>query len=230
MTTEMITTNASASNVALFSPAEIILCMTVAVLLGSLIAIFYGWQNPEAGRNFLATIALLTPIVALVIIMVNGNLGTGVAVMGAFSLVRFRSVPGKGKEITVIFLAMAIGLAPGTGFLVAAVLSTVGLLFIAFAFQKLVLGKEDDNERLLAITIPESLNYSQVFTDLLAQYADYHQLLEVRTTNMGSLFKLQYKIRLHKAEEEKALLDELRARNGNLEITSSRILEDSGRL
>lgn len=135
MTTEMITTNASASNVALFSPAEIILCMTVAVLLGSLIAIFYGWQNPEAGRNFLATIALLTPIVALVIIMVNGNLGTGVAVMGAFSLVRFRSVPGKGKEITVIFLAMAIGLATGTGFLVAAVLSTVGLLLSLLRFK-----------------------------------------------------------------------------------------------
>lgn len=221
---------APVEDIAMFSVPEVVLSMLVAVLLGCVISIFYGWQNPETGRNFLATIALLTPIVALVIIMVNGNLGTGVAVMGAFSLVRFRSVPGKGKEITAIFLAMAVGLATGTGFLFTAVLATFSLLFVSFLFQKLVLGKEDDNERLLTITIPENLNYDQVFSDLFAQYTNYHKLLEVKTTNMGSLFKLQYKLRLRKSQTEKELLDQLRTRNGNLEIASSRILEDAGRL
>lgn len=229
MTTEVLQQSTETA-AAVFSTPDIVMNIIVAILLGIVIAIFYGWQNPETGRNFLATIALLTPIVALVIIMVNGNLGTGVAVMGAFSLVRFRSVPGRGKEITALFLAMAIGLATGTGFLFTAVLATLGLLLVSFGFQKLVLGKEDDNERLLSITIPENLNYDEVFTDLLTEYADFVQLMEVKTTNMGSLFRLRYKIRLNRASEEKELLDQLRVRNGNLEIASSRILEDAGRL
>lgn len=213
-----------------YTLGDFVICMVVAILLGSLIALVYGMTNQESGRNFLVTVALLTPIVSLVIMMVNGNLGTGVAVMGAFSLVRFRSVPGQGKEITVIFLSMAIGLAVGTGYLVLASISTIGLLIFSFIFQSLLIGKEDNKERILTITIPENLNYVEMFDDILRKYTDFNRILEVKTTNMGSLFRLKYSIRLKDKMKEKEMIDILRTKNGNLEISSSLVMEDSGRL
>lgn len=213
-----------------YTLGDFVICMVVAILLGSLIALVYGMTNQESGRNFLVTVALLTPIVSLVIMMVNGNLGTGVAVMGAFSLVRFRSVPGQGKEITVIFLSMAIGLAVGTGYLVLASISTIGLLIFSFIFQSLLIGKEDNKDRILTITIPENLNYVEMFDDILRKYTDFNRILEVKTTNMGSLFRLKYSIRLKDKMKEKEMIDILRTKNGNLEISSSLVMEDSGRL
>lgn len=213
-----------------YTLGDFVICMVVAILLGSLIALVYGKTNQESGRNFLVTVALLTPIVSLVIMMVNGNLGTGVAVMGAFSLVRFRSVPGQGKEITVIFLSMAIGLAVGTGYLVLASISTIGLLIFSFIFQSLLIGKEDNKDRILTITIPENLNYVEMFDDILRKYTDFNRILEVKTTNMGSLFRLKYSIRLKDKMKEKEMIDILRTKNGNLEISSSLVMEDSGRL
>lgn len=213
-----------------YTLGDFVICMVVAILLGSLIALVYGMTNQESGRNFLVTVALLTPIVSLVIMMVNGNLGTGVAVMGAFSLVRFRSVPGQGKEITVIFLSMAIGLAVGTGYLVLASISTIGLLIFSFIFQSLLIGKEDNKDRILTITIPENLNYVEMFDDILRRYTEFNRILEVKTTNMGSLFRLKYSIRLKDKMKEKEMIDILRTKNGNLEISSSLVMEDSGRL
>lgn len=213
-----------------FSTLDFAICLATALLLGALISLVYGWTNPETGRNFLVTLALLTPIVALVIMLVNGNLGTGVAVMGAFSLVRFRSVPGKGKEITVLFLSMAVGLAVGTGYLVLASISTIILLLFAQLFEKLVLGKQDENDRLLTITIPENLNYVEIFDEILSDYTDFYKILEVKTTNMGSLFRLKYALRLRNPQKEKEMIDRIRTRNGNLEITSSLTMEDASRL
>lgn len=196
-----------------YTLGDFVICMVVAILLGSLIALVYGMTNQESGRNFLVTVALLTPIVSLVIMMVNGNLGTGVAVMGAFSLVRFRSVPGQGKEITVIFLSMAIGLAVGTGYLVLASISTIGLLIFSFIFQSLLIRKEDNKDRILTITIPENLNYVEMFDDILRKYTDFNRILEVKTTNMGSLFRLKYSIRLKDKMKEKEMIDILRTKN-----------------
>ncbi len=213
-----------------FSPIDFFLCIGVAILLGAMISVVYGWSNPGTGQNFLMTLGMLTPVVSLVIIMVNGNVGTGVAVMGAFGLVRFRSVPGKGKEITAIFLAMAIGLAVGTGHLLLAFIATVILLFVSMIYQMSPLGKEDKNERILFITIPETLNYTEVFSDVFSRYTNFNTITEVKTTNMGSLFRLQYRIRLKNHNEEKEFIDALRTRNGNLEISSSLVLEDSSRL
>mgnify|MGYP001348804800 CR=1 FL=1 len=213
-----------------YTLGDFVICMVVAILLGSLIALVYGMTNQESGRNFLVTVALLTPIVSLVIMMVNGNLGTGLAGLGAFSLVRFRSVPGQGKEITVIFLSMAIGLAVGTGYLVLASISTIGLLIFSFIFQSLLIGKEDNKDRILTITIPENLNYVEMFDDILRRYTDFNSILEVKTTNMGSLFRLKYSIRLKDKMKEKEMIDILRTKNGNLEISSSLVMEDSGRL
>ena len=167
-----------------FSPIDFFLCIGVAILLGAMISVVYGWSNPGTGQNFLMTLGMLTPVVSLVIIMVNGNVGTGVAVMGAFGLVRFRSVPGKGKEITAIFLAMAIGLAVGTGHLLLAFIATVILLFVSMIYQMSPLGKEDKNERILFITIPETLNYTEVFSDVFSRYTNFNTITEVKTTNL----------------------------------------------
>jgi len=168
------------------------------------------------------TLIVLPAVVSVVIMMVNGNVGAGVAVAGAFSLVRFRSVPGTAKEIAIIFLAMATGLVAGMGYLGIAILCTV-ILGMAFLLLNLSpLGETSDGQKLLRITIPEDLNYTDVFDDLFEKYTKHAKLLDVKTTNMGSLFKLSYDVELQDTSLEKAFIDELRCRNGNLEISISR--------
>jgi uncharacterized membrane protein YhiD involved in acid resistance len=162
---------------------------------------------------------MLPAVVCMVIMMVNGNVGAGVAVAGTFSLVRFRSVPGTAKEIGTIFLAMASGLICGMGYLAYACLFTVIMVAVMFAFTTIFNGKGSENEKLLNITIPESLNYTEAFDDLMKEYTDSYTLNSVKTTNMGSLFKLQFVVDLKDAKNEKAFIDALRTRNGNLEIS-----------
>ena len=175
-------------------------------------------------RSFVATLALLPAIVCVVIMMVNGNVGAGVAVAGAFSLVRFRSVPGTAKEIGAIFLAMGTGLIIGMGylayaFLFAVVLGAATMLYNHIDFGA---GKKAALYRTLHITIPEDLDYTGVFDGLLREYTSACELTQVKTTNMGSLFRLTYNITLRSADIEKELIDKLRCRNGNLEITVSK--------
>ena len=150
--------------------------------------------------------------------MVNGNLGTGVAVMGAFSLVRFRSAPGTAKEICSIFLSMAVGLATGMGYLAVAVLFVIIIGGMNILYNVVDFGGQKQVEKDLKIVIPESLDYTGVFDDLFKEYTSKCELLQVKTTNMGSLFKLDYRIVLKDIAKEKEFLDELRCRNGNLEI------------
>ncbi len=176
------------------------------------------------------TIALLPAIVQMVIMLVNGNLGTGIAVMGAFSLVRFRSIPGNAREINSIFMAMAVGLATGTGYLAAAVAFVIILGGISVLYQVTGFGEVKRKEKELRITIPEGLNYTGVFEDLFLKYTKKSELIQVRTANMGSLYKLNYRVILKNPAEEKAFLDELRCRNGNLEIACGRITYGSDEL
>ena len=154
--------------------------------------------------------------------LVNGNLGTGVAVMGAFSLVRFRSVPGTAKEISSIFLAMAVGLAAGMGYIGIAVLFVVVIGAANTIFTVSSFGEKRTEERSLRITIPESLDYTEVFDEIFEQYLKRWELIQVKTTNMGSLFRLEYRVVLKDRKDEKKMIDGLRCRNGNLEILSSR--------
>ncbi len=194
-----------------------LLCLVCSLVFGAAIALLYTYRSVYS-KSFVITLALLPAIVQIVIMLVNGNLGTGVAVMGAFSLVRFRSVPGSAREICSIFFAMAVGLATGMGYLAVAVVfvlvvGAVNLLYTATRF-----GEPRRLEKTLRITIPESLDYTGVFDDLFAQYTAKRELVEVKTTNMGSLFRLSYRIRLKDAACEKEFLDALRCRNGNLEI------------
>lgn len=156
--------------------------------------------------------------------MVNGNVGAGVAVAGAFSLVRFRSAPGTAREIGTIFLAMGAGMVAGMGYLGYAVLVSLLLGFVMLFYQKIGLGEKrgGSREKTLHITIPEDLDYTQVFDELLEKYTSAAEVVSVKTTNMGSLFKLTYQITLRNLMEEKELIDALRCRNGNLEISITR--------
>ncbi len=196
----------------------VLLCTGVSLALGVAIALVYMYRNSYS-RNFVVAIALLPAIVQSVIMLVNGNLGVGVAVMGAFSLVRFRSAPGSAKEIASIFFAMAVGLATGMGYVGYAagfcvVISAVMLLFARFKF-----GERGGGAKTLRVTIPEDLDYTGLFDDLFGEYASRAELEKVRTTNLGSLFELQYAVHLKPAAPEKEFIDKLRARNGNLNIT-----------
>lgn len=205
------------------SPSDFLLCVGCALLLGAALTGCYLYRT-RCTKGFAATLALLPAVVCVVIMMVNGNVGTGVAVAGAFSLVRFRSAPGSAKEISAIFIAMGIGLVAGMGYLGYAVLCTLIFGSMSLLYSHLDFGASRNSAlyKTLHITIPEDLDYTDVFTPLLAHYTSACELTRVKTTNMGSLFRLTYDITLNHAEEEKELIDKLRCRNGNLEITISR--------
>ena len=175
-------------------------------------------------KSFVITLALLPAVVCVVIMLVNGNVGTGVAVAGAFSLVRFRSVPGTAKEICTLFLAMGAGLIAGMGYLGFAVLFTVVMCAVFVLYNCLDFGakKNAATFKTFTITIPEDLDYSGVFDDIFAAYTRSHDLVRVKTTNMGSMFKLTYNVELRDAAKEKEMIDKMRCRNGNLEIVVSK--------
>jgi hypothetical protein len=205
-----------------FSIGTFLICMACSILLGAVIAWVHSLYNTSS-KGFIVTIALLPPIVQMVIMLVNGNLGTGIAVMGAFSLIRFRSVPGNAKEINSIFLAMAVGLATGTGYLAVAGLFVVIIGGVSILYNVTNFGEPKKREKELKITIPEGLDYTGIFDDLFDRYTAKHELIKVKTVNMGSLYKLDYRISLKNPDEEKALIDNLRCRNGNLEITCGKV-------
>lgn len=208
-----------------------LICVGVALVLGVAIAAVSGFRARCSG-SFLMTLASLPAIVAVVIMMVNGNLGAGVAVAGAFSLVRFRSVPGTAKEIGAIFLAMAVGLACGMGYPVFAALFAVIMCLVILAFSAANFGQRRDwrNRKQLRITLPEDLDYADLFEDLFAQFTTQHTLIAVKTTNLGSLNRLTYEVVMKKPGTEKAFIDALRCRNGNLEISMSVLSNENGEL
>ena len=203
--------------------SHFILCIAVSLLIGVFFAFLFSYKS-RSSQSFVITLALLPAIVCVVIMMVNGNVGAGVAVAGAFSLVRFRSVPGTAKEIGMLFLAMGAGLVTGMGYLGYAVLFSVILGFAMLVFTRTGLGfrKQPESEKTLRITIPEDLNYTELFDDLFNEYTSSCEVVSVKTANMGSLFKLTYHICLKDAAKEKEFIDALRCRNGNLEIAISR--------
>lgn len=207
------------------SLTEYLLCIGVSLLLGLLLAAIHTYRN-HCSKNFMLTLVLLPAVVQTVIMLVNGNLGTGVAVMGAFSLIRFRSLPGNSREIQSVFLAMAVGLAAGMGYLGVAVVLVLIVGGMTVLLILLPPGNSGELERELRITIPENLDYYGVFDDVFNAYVNKSQLIKVKTVNMGSLYELQYRVILKKVEKEKEMIDELRCRNGNLTIVCSRAADD----
>ncbi len=195
-----------------------LICTLVSLALGAVIA----WASSVRSRqskSFLLSILLIPAIVQIVIMLVNDNVGAGVAVMGAFSLVRFRSAPGSAKEIVSIFLAMATGLATAKGYLALAAAFVIIICLVMVLSNFINIKEKDDLQRELKITIPEDLNYAHEFDDLFEKYTKNCKLMNVKTTNMGSLYKLSYRVELKDEDSVQSFIDELRCRNGNLEIS-----------
>ncbi|NMP38171.1 MAG: DUF4956 domain-containing protein [Clostridiales bacterium] len=203
-----------------------LICSAVSLVLGLVIAIFYMIKNTYS-KSFVISLVILPLIVQVIIMMVNGNLGTGVAIMGAFSLVRFRSAPGSSKEIAAVFLSMAIGLATGMGYISFAAIMAVLISAIMLALNISSFGDGNvSTVHQLKITVPEQLNYDDAFEPILKKYTKKYTLDKVKTTNMGSLFELTYVITLKNNKEQKAMIDDIRCRNGNLTVMCGRLTND----
>lgn len=194
-----------------------LVCSLASLALGAVIAFAAGFRSRQS-KSFMLALLLIPVIVQMVIMLVNDNVGAGVAVMGAFSLVRFRSAPGSAKEIVSIFLAMATGLATAKGHIALAAVFVIVISFIMIISTYVRFKEKDDLVRELKITIPEDLNYAHEFDDLFDTYTKRSKLLNVKTTNMGSLYKLSYEVELKSEDNVQSFIDDLRTRNGNLEI------------
>lgn len=202
--------------------SQLILCTLTSIGLGLVVAYVHTLNNIYT-KNFIVTLAILPVLVQSVIMLVNGNLGTGMAVVGAFSLVRFRSVAGGSREITSIFWSMGIGLATGMGFIVYAIIFSIFVTIILMLLYLSAFGtKQKLAERELKVTISEDLDYPDLFDDIFSTYVTSQQLDSVRTTTMGSLYELRYHLILKEGTNEKELLDAIRVRNSNLPVVLGR--------
>lgn len=201
--------------------SQFLLCILASLIVGFILAFAFSLKG-SSSKSFITTLATLPAIVCMVIMMVNGNIGTGVAVAGTFSLVKFRSIPGTAKEIGSIFLAMGAGLMVGMGYIAYSILFTVIISLVTILYSSVSFGETRRlKDRMVAITIPEDLNYTDIFTDLFSKYTEKTSLEKVKTTNMGSLYKLTYRVTMKDPAKEKEFIDEIRCRNGNLEISIS---------
>lgn len=210
-------------------PAMMLLAIGVSLLLGLVVAKVYQFKTVYS-KSFVMSLALLPTLIAIVIFLVNGSLGAGVAVMGAFSLIRFRSAPGGAKELVSIFLVMTIGIAIGMGYLVFATVFTLIMSLAMLLLEVVNFGQMKHSMRQLTIVIPESLDYESIFDDIFNKAANHVELANVKTSDMGSLFKIKYIIQLNGRMTEKELIDALRTRNGNLEIAISRYITKENEL
>lgn len=197
---------------------DALICLAISLALGVVIALVYKFQSKHSTKNLLISLLVLPAIVQIVIMMVNGNLGVGIAVLGAFSLVRFRSLPGSSKDISFIFFAMAVGLATGMGYLTFALAVTIVLGAVLFIVTKIPMFSESGIEKRLKIDIPDDLNYSNCFDDIFNKYLKKYNLETVKTINLGTMYELHYNVIITDETKEKEMIDEIRCRNGNLPI------------
>ena len=200
-----------------FDLINLLISMGTSILLGMIIALTYSYKN-DYKKDFVIQLSILPTIVMAIISIVNGNVGTGIAVMGAFSLVRFRSIPGNAKDIVFIFFAMSVGLATGMNYVLYAIVFTLVLSLEYLVLISLNLKDKQNVTRELKVTVPESLDYYGIFNDIFEKYTTSNKLVKVKTTNMGTLFQLTYSIKFKKKDTEKEFLDQIRVRNGNLDI------------
>ena len=203
---------------------QFLICELTAMVLGFGTALVFLVRDRHTNA-FSQSLALLPGVVTLVIMLVNGNIGAGLAVAGTFALVRFRSAPGSAKEITGLFMSVAIGLACGMGYVGVAVLFFVLMSVYVLGLGAARFGEESEKHRHLKITVPENTDYESLFADLLEKYTVSHELTKVRTTNMGTLYELQYRVVLKDPRQIREMIDEIRCRNGNLNIVCSREAE-----
>ena len=200
---------------------DLLICILVGIVLGGVIS-FTHKLTTKTTSNFLITLVLLPVLVQVVILLINGNLGTSLAVAGAFSLIRFRSMQGNSKEIISIFWAMTIGLALGMGYVLYSIVITFIVAVLIVILSKIFEKTQDKSEKRLKVLIPENLDYNEVFNDIFEKYTNKYDLVKVKTTNMGSMYELSYMVNMQDANKEKEFMDEIRCRNGNLLVMVQR--------
>ena len=196
---------------------QFLLAIGASMILGFIAALVFMFRNTYT-KSFITALVLIPAIETVVIMLVNDNLGVGLSVAGSFALIRFRSVKGNAKELVAVFLAMTIGIICGTGYIVIAAIFTLMLCLVMFLLTLTGFGKVSENDRYLKITIPESLNYDEVFEPVLDKYCSTWELESIKTLTLGSLFRIEYKITMKDSAQTKKMIDEIRTRNGNLEI------------
>ncbi len=202
-------------------------CIGAALLLGLVIS-FVHMKTSAYSKNFAITLAVIPALIGTVIMMVNGNLGTSIAILGSFSLIRFRSIPGNSKEIMNVFFAMAVGLACGTGYVAFAALITAVISLFTVLLSVSNFGEDKSGVKVLKVVVPEDMDYTSIFDDIFKVYTKEANLFASKTINMGSMYELTYNVKLKDAKEEKAFLDEIRVRNGNLKVSLSHPLMEEG--
>ena len=208
------------------TPLSAVLCTVSSLGLGLLAALLYRLGNKRASKSMMISLIVLPALVQAVIMLVNGSVGAGIAVMGAFNLVRFRSAPGSARDICYIFYTMCIGIAAGMGYIGFAVLIAVCVGAVLAVLSFIPCFRSAAKKKLLRITIPENLDYTGIFDDIFAEYLSGSELVQVKTTAMGTLFDLRYEITEKDASREKEMIDKLRARNGNLTISIGNLPEN----
>ncbi len=196
---------------------QFVLAIVAPMLMGMILSVAFMYRNTYT-KSFVSALVLIPAVETVVIMLVNDNIGVGLSVAGSFALIRFRSVKGTAKELSAVFIAMTIGIICGTGYVALAGIFTLLLTFVMLALNVTGFGNVSENSRYLKITIPESLNYDEVFNHILDKYCSSYELESIKTLTLGSLFRVDYSIRMKDAKESKAMIDELRTRNGNLEI------------
>ena len=219
----MLTSILDTTTTTSLSYMDMAVCTVVSLVLGLVISLCYMYCSEKKSKSFVVTLAALPILVQAVIMLVNGNLGTGVAIMGAFSLIRFRSVAGSAREIGAVFFAMTVGLATGMGYVGFAVIVTAVVALLFIVLTKLDFGGSKTTDKHLKITIPENLNYSGMFDDLFSEYLSDYSLDKVKTTSLGSMFEVSYLIKFKNDLSEKDFIDAIRVRNGNLPIVCARV-------
>ena len=197
-----------------------LICSGIALGLGLIVA-FTHMKTSKTTKGFLITLATLPLLVMAVMIMINGNLGTSIAILGAFSLIRFRSIQGNAKELLSVFFVMTIGLALGMGHILFATVITIIAVAAILIFSYTNFLEPNKNQRSLKIVIPEDLDYDEVFDEIFKKYTNKHELIKMKTMNMGSLYKLTYDITIKSDVKEKEFLDEIRVKNCNLKVLLS---------
>ena len=194
-----------------------LLAIISSIILGFIVALTFMYKNTHT-KSFISALVLIPAIETVVIMLVNDNIGVGLSVAGSFALIRFRSVKGNAKELLAVFLAMTIGIVCGSGYIVLAGIFTLLICVVIFVLALTDFGKQSDNDRYLKITIPESLEYEEAFDDILKRYTKSYELDGIKTLALGSIFRLDYKIVMKNSKQLKEMINEIRVRNGNLEI------------
>ena len=200
-----------------FTLGQFLIAVLASMVLGFVVSIYYMFRNTYS-KSFVPSLILIPAIECVVIIMINGNMGAGIAVAGSFALIRFRSARGSAKDLTAIFMAMAIGIICGTGYIGIAVLFTLIVCVVGMFLSFVKYGEFDGKMRYLKITVPENLNYDEAFEEVLDNYCSSYEIEKVKTLSLGSLFRVDYSIVMKDTSKIKAMIDDLRIRNNNLEI------------